>query len=411
MEYLKNLLDGIRTTLDNIWGTINTTKETIVVIANAISTVSQILGFIGLRVFILLLMTTLFIWILNLSSPLTKKINYFISVTIVTYIAWNANLPLQIVIFKYILIILSPLLIATIVNLSLRIYKTFYRTTNKKINNYIIKKSFFSKSIKFPFIPSISVLFSSGLPTKEELNDIPDKIMESEKILLTNNVGRIVFLNENKASQFIKSCADKEINLMWFWNGHYGANEVVRLLEKTEKIKQTKYVVGNGDNSFILNFLQDKWGWKVIYSNNYINRIEIDEKKEYSLKLINDFPINDGWLIKKRIVASDISVYAIEPISCDRKILYLGGFIENEVYLYRYLLNTQNYILKTKQRPESIILDINIDADIVKIIFDFNDTFKKHFMYMPIFYGNIESIISNEKCVIGYKENNFFLKQ
>ncbi|MDR3290102.1 MAG: LD-carboxypeptidase [Rickettsiales bacterium] len=407
-------IDYIKSALDSIVNALATTKETILLISEGIATVAQILGFIGLRVFVLLIMTTLIIWILNLSSPTTKRMNYFISVGLVVWIALNANMPITLVIFKYMLFILTPMLMAQTINFMIKVGKISNKMINKKVTNYIAKKSFFAKKLSIPEVPIISVLFTSLLPTKNEMLQIIDVVKEKSKILLIDNNGKILFTTENKTEQFIKSCEDDGVNLMWCYGNKYGCNEIVKPLERMEKILQTKYIIGNGDNSFLLNFLQNQWGWKVIYTNNYDRNLPLTKVENTPLKLLNNHKFTEeNWTIKKRIVASDLSVFTIYPLSCDRKILYLDGIVENEILLYRYLHQVEKVLMANKQKPEAIIIgNINIEVDMAKIIYDFDKELKKKLIYVPFFYAeNLSCVLSNEKCLIEYKGEEILLKQ
>jgi muramoyltetrapeptide carboxypeptidase LdcA involved in peptidoglycan recycling len=424
-EYFKNSINYIDSLLQSIKSGMIETKEVIVVIGNAISTVVSIFGFIGFRVFILLMVTSFIIWILNLASPSNKKTNYILSVGIVIWLAINAKMPLQIVVLKYLLIILLPLLIVRVINfLNENIYYVFGMII-KKINKYLEKIDFYeSKLIINQESLNVGLLFTSDLPKIEELDNLKKKvyyiILESERISLTDNQNRIIFGNELKYLQLIKSMKDKNINLLWFWSEFYGANEILKDLEKTKKIKQKHYIIGNGDNSFILNFLQEKWNWKVIHGVNlkYADSINLSEISEYTLSLINDFSLTDDWFLRVKIVGSDLSVLvnqigSYNKLSFKDKILFFDGVVENETIFYRYINQLQNRIIKKKHYPKAIILGNLISKDnmnVASIIKNFSDSLKENCMPIPIFQNkNIKFLVLNDECIIEYKQNQIKL--
>jgi hypothetical protein len=408
LEYFKGVLDNIITTL-------NTTKEVISQIGDAIGTLAQILGFIGFRVCVLLMITAFVVWICNLCSPTTKKANYFSSIAFVIWIAINANMPMQIVIFKYILIILAPMLITNTIGYLLRITKIAYKISDKKVSLIVAKTNIIPTNFKIPETIKPTIIFSSTLPSNDDIERIKGKYMENEKVLLIDDKGSIVFDDENKFLQFKKAVEDKESNIMWCWNSEYGSNNLLSKLMKTPKIMQKKYIVGSGDNSFILNFLQNSWNWKIIYAKNYIDFLEeeIELKPiEYQLKLINNFDFKNKYAIKKKIIASDISVFAFNRIEISNKILYLSGNSIDEVTLYRNLLKIGEFIINKKQKPVAIIIaDIIINANIGNIIKDFNKYLELNLIYIPILYAeHTNMIISNENCMINYDGNNILMK-
>ena len=116
MDYLNNTLDYLKNTVESIKSGFGVVKDIVVSIGHVIGTIVDILGFIGFRVFILLITTSFIVWILNFVSPVSRKTNYFIAVGMVLWIGLTAKMPLQIVMLKYILIILSPFIITYIVN-------------------------------------------------------------------------------------------------------------------------------------------------------------------------------------------------------------------------------------------------------------------------------------------------------
>ena len=132
MDYINNTLSYLKETLNNIKSAINTTKDVINTIGDIIGTIISILGFIGFKVFILLMTTAFILWLLNLVSPINRKMNYIVAVGLVIWLAITSKMEIQIVVLKYIIIIISPFVITFIINfLAKNLKKLFYITVNK----------------------------------------------------------------------------------------------------------------------------------------------------------------------------------------------------------------------------------------------------------------------------------------
>ena len=123
MDYINGVVDNIKSTLEGIKTTMSNIMDVLGTIGDIIGTIAEILAFIGLKVFLLLLATSFTMWLLNLISPVNRKINYFVSVILVIWFAITINMPFQIVILKYILIILSPFILVYLVNLLIKLGK------------------------------------------------------------------------------------------------------------------------------------------------------------------------------------------------------------------------------------------------------------------------------------------------
>ena len=277
MDYINKGVDNIKSTLEGIKTTMSNIMDVLGTIGDIIGTIAEILGFIGFKVFLLLLSTSFIMWVLNLVSPVNRKINYFLSVVIVLWLAITTEMSFQSIILKYILIILSPFILIYLVNLLIKLGKIIYDTLKvyiKRIDFPILRK----KIQKLNENDNIALLFTTDLPTLQDIEDSKSfiknlkynlSILENEKIALTDSQKRIIFSNELKLSQFTKSLKSKDIKLLWFWSQSYKTNELLEQLKTIEKIKQSKDIIGCGDNSYILNFLQNKWNWSVIYGENF----------------------------------------------------------------------------------------------------------------------------------------------
>ena len=291
MDYINKGVDNIKSTLEGIKTTMSNIMDVLGTIGDIIGTIAEILGFIGFKVFLLLLSTSFIMWVLNLVSPVNRKINYFLSVVIVLWLAITTKMSFQSIILKYILIILSPFILIYLVNFLIKLGKIIYDTLKvyiKRIDLPILRK----KIQKLNENDNIALLFTTDLPTLQDIEDSKSfiknlkynlSILENEKIALTDSKKRIIFSNELKLSQFTKSSKSKDAKLLWFWSQSYKTNELLEQLKTIERIKQSKDIIGCGDNSYILNFLQNKWNWAVIYGENFKDFIKTGIKEDVNL--------------------------------------------------------------------------------------------------------------------------------
>ena len=86
-------------------------KETILRIGKVLDIITDVFGFMGFGTFLLLLVTMVLLWFLNLISPLDKKINFFLGVGTGLGFAWMVNMSYE-TIGKYLLIVLAPLVLS-----------------------------------------------------------------------------------------------------------------------------------------------------------------------------------------------------------------------------------------------------------------------------------------------------------
>ncbi|MDD2839763.1 MAG: hypothetical protein PHY80_01360 [Rickettsiales bacterium] len=428
IDYVSNTLDYLKNTIEGLKSGFIVVKDIIVSISHIIGTIADILGFIGFRVFILLITTAFITWLLNFVSPISRKTNYFLAVAIVLWIGITAKMPLQIVILKYILIMLSPFVLTAIVNFLVKNAGIYLKIAKNKILVVFAKigYDFRKKIFKIKKGEQIGVLFDCDLPSINEIEIAKDKIKEvfyepiiycDEKISLTDNNGKIVFHNNLKSEQFIKSASDKSIKLLWFWGFSYRDNGIVEKLSKSKKIKQSKLIIGNSYNSQILNFLQSRWNWKIIYGRNLKDCRKFEDiddilaSRWQNLLLINDFEIQDGYFLKEMFVGGDFQCVVNgfgtnSQLEFKNKVLFFDCLISSRAEFYKYITHLKNFIVDNKYYPKAIILgkiiieDSFSYADIFK---EFSDYFKDNSICIPIFQcSNIDLITLNVYHIISY---------
>ena len=430
MSYLDTTINYIKTSIESIKSNFIAVKEILISIGNIIGTIIEILGFIGFRVLLLLIITAFIAWILNLVSPISKKSNYFVAVFIVLWIGLNAKLPLQIVILKYILIILSPFFITKIANFSIRNFEKIL-----KILSFYSKKFLFifcekikKNNLKLQKDLKIGIVFDEDLPTINEIEDCKNilKYQEYEPIILNHkNISllddkkRIIFSKKLQVEQFIKSLSDKDINIVLFWGNSFIENGLINIINKKYNFKkQKKLIIGDDFNSKLFNFLQTKWNWKVFYGINgkNLNNLNINEviknKQEFKLNIINNFEIKNNYFLKKVVVGGSLqsiidSIGTISELNFNNKILFFDYNDNSKIIFYKNMLHLANFIIDNKINISSIILGkIGNDFDYFAIIEEFNLFLKNNNIDIPIFQSNIKYLLLNEKHIIKMERDN-----
>lgn len=437
INFFKNSWNNIENTLNSIKALLEETKSVLSTVASIIVSIIDIFGFIGFRVIVLLISTSFILSFLNMVSPTTRKINYCMAVGTVLWLAITVNMPLQVVVLKYICIILAPILITYLVKILYQNLSSIYVFIKKQMYIYISKliHNLYNskKNILFSNNDYISLIFSSDLPKLEEMEgavntlkklDYKPIVLENEKISLLDNNKKIIFSNYSKAQQLIQSFKSRTIKLLWCWADSYSCNEIIPDLAQMKKVKQDKYIIGGGDNSYILNFLQHQWNWQVIYGNNFnkyinkkINIAKILDNKELDLAIINTSKISKEYILKTKIVGGDLSVIVSQinteySMHYKNKILFLDCKCENQKILYRYLLLLYQHIIKGHY-PSAIVFgnvvleDNSSPADIIKT---FSKKLQMNNIYIPFFkIKNFTFIHLNRSCMISYKNNKIIL--
>lgn len=111
-------------------------KGAVVGIWELMSMVGNVLGFIGLRVGILLFVTLIFLWFLNTISPLNRKTNYFLGIGVGLYVGIKAKMPFTNppILIKFLFIVFLPFIITYIMHYSWKTLKWFF-SNPKNIEN------------------------------------------------------------------------------------------------------------------------------------------------------------------------------------------------------------------------------------------------------------------------------------
>lgn len=433
MSYLDTTINYIKTSVESIRSSFIAIKEILVSIGNILGTIIDILGFIGFRVLLLLIITAFVAWILNLVSPISKKTNYFVAVGVVLWIGLTAKLPIQVVILKYILIILSPFLITKIVNF---VVKNFEKIL--KISLFYFKKFLFllcdrirNGNLKLQKNLKIGIVFDEDLPTINEIEDCKKNlkcmqyepvVLSSKNISLVDDKKRIVFSKKLQIEQFVDTLTDKKIKVMLFWGNSFIENGLINDIDRKYNFrKQKKLVIGNGSNGKLFNFLQTKWNWKVFYGVNGKNlgnlNIEelVNDKKEFKLGIVNDFKIENDYFLKKVVVGGDLqsiidSIGTASELNFKNKILFFDYNSASKVIFYKNMIHLAEFIIKSRFVPICIVLGkIGNDFDYFEIIDEFDSLLRGADINFPIFQSNINYLLLNEKHIIKIQENDILL--
>lgn len=75
--------------------------------------------------------------------------------------------------------------------------------------------------------------------------------------------------DEARARAFLEFARDPEIDVIWFARGGYGAARLLPWLSRVKNLPknlQRKMLVGYSDATVLLNFVQQKWGWRAVHA-------------------------------------------------------------------------------------------------------------------------------------------------
>lgn len=71
--------------------------------------------------------------------------------------------------------------------------------------------------------------------------------------------------DETRAGAFLEFVNNPEIDVIWFARGGYGAARLIPSLLRVKKPKK-KILVGYSDATVLLNFVQQRWGWRAVHA-------------------------------------------------------------------------------------------------------------------------------------------------
>lgn len=208
------------------------------------------------------------------------------------------------------------------------------------------------------------------------------------------------FSAQARFNQLYQALENKDSTIVWCGRGGYSSGDLLPYLAKAKPIKQNKIFIGFSDITSISVFLQQNWGWKTVCGPVLVQLIEngklpVNNKSE---KEILDFIFNKknkfeyGLItlnktksknIKSEITGGCLSVLSGHfggdfQINFADKILFLEDVGEDGEKLDRYFRQIIEVILKTKKKPQAILLG--------EFSYEIKDKFKKQ---------NIETAIKN----------------
>ncbi len=186
------------------------------------------------------------------------------------------------------------------------------------------------------------------------------------------------FSAQNRFEQLYQALGNSDSSLVWCGRGGYSAGDLLPFLAKAKPIKQNKMFIGFSDITSISTFLQQNWGWKIICAPVLMQLIEngkmpVNKKSEkeildlifgkktefeYGLVVLNKTKDQN---IKTEIAGGCLSVLCGHfggdfQINFADKILFLEDVGETGEKLDRYFRQIIEVILKTKKKPQAILL-------------------------------------------------------
>jgi muramoyltetrapeptide carboxypeptidase len=235
----------------------------------------------------------------------------------------------------------------------------------------------------------VDVVFPATSGAVKEVLEIKNylkKIGFSPRILLEKkttprknfNCGLANFSAQNRFEQLYQALGNSESGLVWCGRGGYSAGDLLPFLAKAKPIKQNKIFIGFSDITSISTFLQQNWGWKIICAPVLMQLIEngkmpVNKKSEkeildlvfgrktefeYGLIALNKVKNKN---IKTEITGGCLSVLCGHfggdfQINFADKILFLEDVGESGEKVDRYFRQIIEVILKTKKKPQAILL-------------------------------------------------------
>ena len=182
--------------------------------------------------------------------------------------------------------------------------------------------------------------------------------------------------------QLYQALENPDSKLVWCGRGGYSAGDLLPYLSKAKAIEQNKMLIGFSDFTSISTFLQQNWNWKTIQAPVLMQLIQngklpVNKKSEkeildlifakginrktdfeYGLIALNKTKTKN---IKTEIVGGCLSVLSGHfggdfQINFADKILFLEDIEESGEKLDRYFRQIIEVILKTKKKPQAILL-------------------------------------------------------
>jgi muramoyltetrapeptide carboxypeptidase LdcA involved in peptidoglycan recycling len=219
---------------------------------------------------------------------------------------------------------------------------------------------------------------------KTNLGLTPRIILENETTpTISENFGNeFPSYNAEKRFQQLHQALKSDSKIIWCARGGYGSGDLLPMLTKAKKIKQTKLFIGFSDIVSITNFLGQKWRWKIIAAPVLLQLARGDIKSEAEAELKSlifgkktsfDYDLislnKSTKIIKSEIVGGCLSVLAGHfggnyQINFTNKILFLEDEGEDGERLDRYFRQIIEVILKTKKFPDAILLGNFMQANL-----------------------------------------------
>ncbi len=278
----------------------------------------------------------------------------------------------------------------------------------------------------------VDVVFPATSGSKQEILEIknylknldlkPRILLEKQTTPRTNpNCALSNFSAQARFNQLYQALENSDSKIVWCGRGGYSAGDLLPYLAKAKPIKQNKIFIGFSDITSIETFLQQNWGWQIICAPMLVQLIEngklpvnkksekeildlvFGRKSEFEYDLLQltparhsgagrnpervgqdrDFRRDDENRLKSEIIGGCLSVLSGHfggdfQIDFADKILFLEDVGEDGEKLDRYFRQIIEVILKTKKKPQAILLG--------EFSYGIKDKFKKQ---------NIETAIKN----------------
>lgn len=241
----------------------------------------------------------------------------------------------------------------------------------------------------------------------------------------TNNCALPTYSAKARFKQLYQALKNPQSKLVWCARGGYGSADLLPLLRKAQPIKQNKMFIGFSDLTSIASFLQDEWGWQIVYGPMPIQLIKngklkvnkkscqeivdiiFGKKTKFSYNLISLNP-TPKKPISTEIAGGCLSVLAGNcggngQINFADKILFLEDIEETAEKLDRYFFQIIQIILKTKKPPAAILLG-EFDYGIKDKIFKANIKIAIKKLIENIAENNLKIPVFQAKEALGHSD-------
>jgi len=211
-------------------------------------------------------------------------------------------------------------------------------------------------------------------------NGLKARFYMEDQLLLKKKQASLfpAFSAKKRFEQLQFALENNDSKAVWCMRGGYGSFELISLLEKISKPSLSKIFIGFSDITSLAIFLQQKWGWKIIYGPMLTqlasDKVTTSAKKaifdlifgknselNYEVSCLSDASAGFKNKIEGKIIGGCLSVLACSfatsnEISYKDKLLFLEDIDESGEKIDRYFTQLIQVFLTSKNLPKALLL-------------------------------------------------------